>query len=169
MSTLTDSNRLQEIVDLDLFSEDVRFILDDMTELAAKSLNVPSGYVSLILDEAQYFASMYGVEAEWIKQARGTEVQISFCKHVVESDSEFVVENATQSELMKDSPLVIHEGIRCYAGIPMITSKGITIGSFCVSGTAEKTFTDKEMDVLRTLAKEVVFRIETRAGRKLDY
>lgn len=164
---LRDPARLQEIVDLDLFSEDVQTILGDMTDRAAARFDLPISLVSVVLDEAQFFAAKHGIDEGWIADAGGTPVEWAFCKYTVEDRAAFVVEDAAQHERTRENPLVTQEGIRCYAGIPMTTSKGHVLGSFCVIGPEERSFSDEDLADLRALAAEVVQRIERRAGREV--
>lgn len=158
---LKDLDRLQEIAELGLDSPDVDEILDDIAREAAERLDLPTGVVSILLDEAQYFKAMFGVDG-WIGAARGTPVEWSFCRNVVIQQAEFVVENALEHEIMKDSPLVTNEGIRCYAGIPLVTSRGNVIGSFCVQGREERHFSEDDLQVLRGYAVKAMERIESR-------
>lgn len=158
---LKDLERLQEIAELGLDSPEVDEILDDIARQAAERLDLPTGVVSIVLDEAQYFKAMFGVDG-WIGAARGTPVEWSFCRNVVIRKAEFVVEDALEDEIMKDSPLVQNEGIRCYAGIPLVTSQGNVIGSFCVSGKEIRHFSEDDLHVLRGFADLAMERIESR-------
>ena len=158
---LKDLERLREIADLGLDSPEVDAILDGIAREAAEELDLPTGVVSIVLDEAQYFKAMFGVDG-WIGAARGTPVEWSFCRNVVIQEREFVVENALENEIMKDSPLVQNEGIRCYAGIPLVTSLGHVIGSFCVQGREERSFTEEDLQLLRGFADRAMERIESR-------
>ena len=60
------------------------------------------------------------------------------------------------------NPMVTEEGVRCYAGIPLVTSRGHTLGTLCVIGTEARTFPEDEMEALRALARRAVERIEER-------
>lgn len=156
-----DLARLQEIADLDLFSPDVSELLTDLAREASTQLDLPLGMVNLVLDEAQYIAAHHGVGG-WIAEAQGTPVEWAFCRFAVRDHAEFVVEDAETNQRVKDNPLVTQDGLRCYAGIPLITSRGYAIGSFCVAGTESRTFEEAEMQTLRGLAAEAIRRIEAR-------
>lgn len=158
---LKDLERLREIAELDLDSPEVDEILDGIARKAAEELDLPTGVVSIVLDEAQFFKASHGVDG-WIGAARGTPVEWSFCRNVVINQAEFVVEDATEHPVMKDSPLVSNEGIRCYAGIPLVTSRGNVIGSFCVNGREERHFSEQDLEALRGYAAEAMAHIESR-------
>ncbi len=158
---LKDAERLKEISDLGLDSPEVDEMLDGIAREAAEHLDLPIGVVSIVLDEAQSFNAMFGVEG-WMGVARGSPVEWSFCRNVVIQEAEFIVEDALLDETMKDSPLVQVEGIRCYAGIPLVTSRGNVIGSFCVQGREERHFSEEDLEALRGYAARAMARIEGR-------
>jgi GAF domain-containing protein len=158
---LADAGRLQEIVDLDLLSPDVDEILRQTAETAAARLRLPMSMVTVVLDEAQFFAAHHGLTG-WMAETRGTPVEWSFCANAVISREPFVVEDATTHPAVKDNPLVANDGIRCYAGIPLVSSRGHALGTLCVIGTEARTFSDDDLDALRGLAKKAVERIESR-------
>ena len=153
--------RLQEIADLGLTRPEVDAELRDIAARAAESLGLPIGIVSIVLDRAQYFAAGHGLQG-WLAEVRGTPVEWSFCVNAVRSREPFVVEDALENPLVSDSPLVRQEGLRCYAGIPLITSRGHVLGTLCVAGTEQRSFGPEDLDKLRGLARDAVARIETR-------
>lgn len=163
-AVLEQRERLQEIADLRLAAPDVQALLQATTERAALELGLPIGLVSIVLDEAQYFAARVGVP-DWIEQAEGTAVEWSFCRYAVASREALVVDDAAQDERLKDNPLVTIDGLRCYAGVPLITSRGYALGSFCVAGVEPRAFSEAELARLHELASEVMQQIEARRLR----
>jgi GAF domain-containing protein len=160
---IRDPERLQEIARLDLFSDEVQSILDDQAEKAAEALDLPLGFVSLVLDEAQYMAGKHGDFPEWVEKANGSPVEWSYCQYAVKDEDDVVIEDATTDERTKDSPFAQEEGLHCYAGIPLETSRGYIIGSFCASGTEERSFEEEELEVMRELADQTMEMIERHA------
>jgi GAF domain-containing protein len=156
-----DSARLQEIADLRLNDSDVDGILSEIAAEAAADFGLPVALVSIVLDQAQYFRGSYGLDG-WMAATRGTPVEWSFCQHVVQNREPFVVGDAQAHPLMQDSPLVRIEGVRCYAGVPLVTFRGHVIGSFCVQGPDARTFTEYDLARLHRYAKRVIARIERR-------
>lgn len=154
-------DRLDEILALDALSADVSDLLQAEVELAAALLGLPIAVVSLILDQTQFFAAHAGLEG-WMAEAGGIPVEWSFCQHTVADRAPFLVEDAVSHPRVKDSPLVLEEGIRCYVGVPLITSRGHAVGALCVVGTEPRAFTDGEVERLRGLGAEVIARLEAR-------
>jgi GAF domain-containing protein len=156
-----DPARLAEIAALGLTTDAVDDVLQRTVDEAAARLDLPTAVVSVVMDEAQWFAAHTGL-APWVAEARGTPVEWSFCANAVRSGDAFVVEDATTHPLVKDNPLVQLDGIRCYAGIPLVTSRGFTLGTLCVIGTEPRSFSETEMETLRELARTAMERIEAR-------
>lgn len=161
-SNLHDEARLEEIARLDIASDEVDEILNDIAAEAAEEFDLPIGLVSIVLDQAQVFAGSHGLEG-WIKESNGTPVEWSFCANSVESGNPLIVEDAEKNEMVKDNPLVTNDGIKCYAGVPLITSNGHNLGNFCVIGSEDRSFDEQEIERLKEYAAKAVERIEKRA------
>lgn len=160
-ASLQDRRRLREIAALRLTEPDVSRILEDICREASKSLGLPMGFVSIVLDEAQHFAAQHGIGG-WLGEAGGTPVEWSFCQYSVAAKQGFVVEDATRHTQVQDSPLVTQDGVRCYAGMPLVTTRGFAVGTLCVAGPDTHEFTETDLTTLRRYANEAVRRIETR-------
>jgi GAF domain-containing protein len=153
--------RLQEIRELGLLSSDVDSSLKALCAEAAQEFGLPIGLVSIVLDEAQHFAASHGLGG-WLEQSNGTPIEWSFCRYAVASREPFVVEDARVHGLVHENPLVTQDGVRCYAGIPLISSRGFALGSMCVIGTEERSFSEQDLAQLRGFADRVLAHIESR-------
>jgi len=162
---LRDHERLLEIQELGLLSPEVNAVLRDYAECASERLELPVSLISVVLDEAQHFAAQRGL-TDWLEDVGGTPVEWSFCRLAVAFHDDFVVEDATTHEAVKDNPLVKYDGIRCYAGVPLITQRGHCVGTLCVIGTEPRRFSSEDIEVLRSLASEAMHRIEARAAAR---
>jgi GAF domain-containing protein len=159
---LFDPDRLAEIVELDLLDAGVDPILQDVATRAADGLGLPVSLVSVVLDQALHVAASHGIDGLWLGETRGHPVEWSFCATSVRTREAFVVENAQTHPYHGTNPLVLQDGVRCYAGVPLISSRGFVLGNLCVVGLEERSFSEDEMVFLRTLASEAVARIEAR-------
>ena len=86
----------------------------------------------------------------------------SFCQHVVATGKPLIVENARTNPLVKLNPAVEEMGIVAYAGIPLITSDGHAVGSFCVIDSRPRTWSFDDIEMLQELAGCVMHEIEGR-------
>lgn len=158
---LHDRDRLREIAALRLTEPDVGHILNDICREASQVLTLPIGLVSVILDEAQHFAGQHGLGG-WLLETGGTPVEWSFCQFTVATKQGFVVEDARTHALVQHNPLVQRDGLRCYAGMPLVTARGHVVGSLCVAGPDTHEFTAADLETLRRFAAEAIRRLETR-------
>ena len=160
-----DQARLEEIAELGLLSTDVDPILKDVAARAAAAMRLPVSLVSVVLDEALQVAASHGIDGMWLDEAGGHPVEWSFCATSVRTRDAFVVESASTHPEHRTNPLVTQDGVRCYAGVPLISSRGFVLGNLCVVGMEERTFSTEELATLRALATEAVQRIESRRSR----
>ncbi|WP_439643376.1 GAF domain-containing protein [Gemmatimonas sp.] len=160
-AALQNRERLREIAALRLTEPDVQHMLQDICGEASAAMGVPIGLVTIVLDEAQHFAAHHGLGG-WLEEAGGTPSEWSFCRYTVATKAAFVVNDAQTNPLVQDSPLVSQDGLRCYAGMPLVSSRGHALGSLCVAGVEAKAFTDAELATLKRYAAEAMRRIETR-------
>ncbi len=157
---ILDPERIEEIARLRLHEDQVDEILNEYVKKAAEEFDLPIGVVSIVLDEVQSFIASHGLE-DWVSEVKGTPVEWAFCANSVKTGKEFIVEDSHDS-IMKESPIVTMEGIRCYAGVPLITDKGKVIGNFCVQGPDTRSFTGEEIERLKEYASMVIKRLEER-------
>jgi GAF domain-containing protein len=159
---LYDEARLAEIAALDLLSDEVDPILQEVAARAAARLGLPVSLVSVVLDEALHVAGSHGIDGLWLGETRGHPVEWSFCATSVRTRDAFVVPNAPEHPEHRTNPLVVQDGVRCYAGVPLISSRGFVLGNLCVVGLEEREFSEEDVAALRALAAEAVARIEAR-------
>lgn len=159
-----DPERLQEIADLGLLSADVDPMLQSVADRAAARLGLPVSLITVVLDDALYVAGYHGIEDLWLGETRGHPVEWSFCAKSVRTRDATLVEDAATDAEHRVNPLVTEDGVRCYAGVPLISSRGFVLGNLCVVGLENRTFTRDELAVLQALGEEAVRRIEERRG-----
>ncbi|HJQ96927.1 MAG TPA: sigma 54-interacting transcriptional regulator [Candidatus Polarisedimenticolaceae bacterium] len=134
---------------------------DRLTQLAARILHVPAAYVSLVDGDRQFFKSSVGLPEPW-SSLRQTPLTHSFCKHTVATGQPFVVSDARENPLVQENLGISELGVIAYAGIPLTTNDGLTLGSFCVVDAEPRQWTDEEIGVLRSLAASAMTEIASR-------
>lgn len=151
---------LQEYHILDTLQEE---IFDDITSLASSICNMPISLISLIDENRQFFKSHHGVE---INQ---TPLEISICKHLIESDSDFFeVVDLREDSRFQNNPLVtLDPKIVSYFGISLKTITGVAFGTLCVIGKDKKKLNDEQKNALKILSKQVVSLLELRKSNFL--
>lgn len=160
---LIDPARLGEIGRLRLHEPDAKVLLDAAARRAAELLGLPTALVSIVLDDAQWFAGNTGL-AGWLAEVGGTPVEWAFCTHVVRDKRELVVPDALADARFADNPLVTRAGIRCYVGVPIETASGHTLGSLCAVGPQVHALAPDQLGALRALAVELAGQLERRVS-----
>lgn len=134
---------------------------DRLARLATIVLRVPAALVSLVDKDRQFFKSCVGLP-EPLASIRQTPLTHSFCRHAVASGKPFLVSDARSNPLFKDSPLVFQMSVVAYAGIPLTTAEGFTLGTFCVVDSKPREWTEEEIDILQSLAASVMTEVAAR-------
>lgn len=130
---------------------------DRITTLAARLFEAPIALVSLVDRDRQWFKSCYGFDE------MQTGRDISFCAHALVEDEVLVVPDAENDPRFIDNPLVTGDRhIRFYAGAPLRTASGATMGTLCVLDTEPREFDAAERATLSDLAAMVVDELELR-------
>jgi diguanylate cyclase (GGDEF)-like protein len=134
---------------------------DRLTRLAVAFLRAPTAAVSLVDDRRQFFKSAVGLGEPWASR-RETPLSHSFCRHVVEGERSFVVDDAREHPLVCDNLAVPELGVRAYLGVPLKTASGHVLGALCVIDGERRRWGDDEVALMSELASLVMTEIELR-------
>lgn len=158
--------RLAEVLALDPFAPELRVELDQAASRVAQRLGTALGAVSIVLGSAQCLAGSYGARDSWIGEADGVPVEWSFCATSVRTGEPYVVRDVRDDVLHRLNPTTVHDGVRAYAGAPLITSTGQVLGNCCVIDTVPRDFTDEDVAVLQSEAAAIVAELERRRDER---
>ncbi|MEO7278208.1 MAG: GAF domain-containing protein [Sphingomicrobium sp.] len=125
---------------------------DQICRVAAELLKVPSAFVSLIGAKRHYTKSSFGDGAPGV-DSFDVDLDISFCKFVVTSGEQFVVDDAREHHLLVNHQAV-ERGVIAYAGVPF-EADGETIGALCVVDSEPRHWSQEDIDRLNALARSV--------------
>lgn len=135
---------------------------DRLVGLASRLFNVPTVLISLLEQDRQFFKARIGFDP------CETSRDVSFCAHAIMRDDIMVVPDAALDPRFSTNPLVIGPPfIRFYAGKPLVTPKGVKLGTLCLIDTEPRAeFSPADRKNLADLAFLVMDRMEM---RRLDY
>jgi GAF domain-containing protein len=155
--------RLADVARLGLDRESDWHYLHDIVARAADLLGAPFAMIDVLLDDAQIFLDMVGEVPEWIREAGGTPLEWAFCAPLVRDRVPRITTDLTTDPLFRDNPLVTIEGVRAYAGAPLISHTGHVLGGLCGLDVVPHAFRPADLERLQQLADEAVELLEARA------
>ncbi|MDI1299039.1 EAL domain-containing protein [Methylotenera sp.] len=160
-NSVNESARLTALARYEVLDTVSEQEFDDITLLASQICEVPIALISLVDGDRQWFKSRVGLDAT------ETPRDISFCGHAIHGNTLFEVSNALDDSRFADNPLVSGApDIRFYAGMPIITSDGLALGTLCVIDSTPHTLSSKQRDTLAVLARQVMRLLESRIASK---
>jgi GAF domain-containing protein len=161
---LAGIERLQALAAYDVDDPHLKQQLDAIAMRTATRLHHPMAMTTLLLDNAMLIAGSSGMEG-WVRGGPGTPAEWSFCAQAVLSGEPYVVPDATADPIQRTNPMVELDGVRSYAGAPLVTSTGQVLGAHCVIDVEPHVFSDDEMTELRLAADDVVTAFEQHPSR----
>lgn len=158
-----EEDRLESIRSLDIIDTMAEESYDSIAKLASEICQTPIALIT-ILDSTR----------NWFKSKIGTEIpesprEVSFCGHAISNPNELMeVPNALADDRFLDNPLVLAEnGIRFYAGVPILDEKGLPLGTLCVIDSKEHHLSESQKASMKALAKQVELLIEYRKKNRI--
>ena len=130
--------------------------LQRIVRFAAALCNAPTATISIIERERQWFLAWLGIDV------RETPRSTSFCAHAMLGDGVFEIPDATTDSRFASNPLVTEaDGIRFYAGAPLVSSEGVALGALCVIDTVVRPggLNDLQREGLEVLSRAVMQRL----------
>ncbi len=153
--------RLRALLEYQILDSTPEISFDDLTRLASFICGTPMAIITLVDKDRQWFKSIIGLDAQ------ETPRDISFCGHVIHDETFMTVEDALQDPRFHDNPLVTSgPNIRFYAGAPLKSPSGHSIGTLCVADSKPRKMTNEQTVALEALARQVVCLFELRRQTK---
>ncbi|WP_299341241.1 sensor domain-containing diguanylate cyclase [uncultured Pseudoxanthomonas sp.] len=158
--------RLAALYSFDILDSAPERGFDDLVRIAAGICGVPMAAVTLIDRDRQWFKAQVGIEHPDPSR------ESSFCAHaILMPDSTMVVPDATRDTRFADNPLVTAEnGIRFYAGTPLLSGDGHALGALCVVDDQPRELEPYQREALEALSRQVTQLLELRrVSRQLSH
>jgi diguanylate cyclase (GGDEF)-like protein len=158
-----EDERLSALKSYDILDTPPDEAFERITRLASGILKTPIALVSLVDKDRQWFKSHYGIAAE------ETSREVAFCGYAILGNEVFVVPDATNDSRFQDNPLVLDDPkIRFYAGAPLRTRSGHSVGTLCIIDTAPRDLDHFQRLLLQDLAAIVIDEMELRRLASTD-
>lgn len=157
-----ETERIKALKKYDILDTPPDGSFDRITRLACNLLKVPIAIVSLVDTDRIWFKSRYGLDVNQIDRDPG------LCASAILSDELYLVEDAIKDPRTLANPLVAGDfGLRFYAALPLKTTDGHNLGTFCILDKNSRKMTAAQKEILQELTDIVMDQMELRlAARK---
>src|SRR5580704_12666538 len=132
----------------------------EITAMAADICGTPLGGISLLGPDAIYFQARVGPGPT--RMARGR-MPCETCIHGVGVYE--ITDARYHQDFRPDGIMVAGRAFRFYAGAPLTTATGVTIGCLFVQDSVPHSLTERQKKALLTLSRQIInrFELNTRA------
>jgi len=128
--------------------------LQGIVEMAAEICQTSVAMITFNDSKTQFIKYKTGIDAERVKK-----IDI-FCAEIIETGKAIIIPDLLQSNFVNNPHVNTSTGVRFYAGVPITTFDGLTVGTLCVLDTQPKTLTDKQIEMLNLLSHQIITIIE---------
>lgn len=130
---------------------------DDITRLAAAVCQVPVATVTFVDEVRQWFKAQHGMGAT------ETPLHSAICAHTMAGEDVLIVPDTALDPRFAEMPNIKGKpGFRFYAGAPLRSAQGDSLGSVAVLDYQPRYFSEAQIELLRTLARQVMTHLELR-------
>lgn len=152
-----EEERLSNLESYDIINRELEVEYDDIAQLAAEICNAELALVNFIDESKQWTKASFGMGRRQFERCD------SVCQYTIMNEEEFIVEDLAIDDRFKDFWYVKDDPkLRFYAGVPLTSSEGFNLGALCVLDTKPRSLSDKQINHLKTLATNIIDRIELR-------
>jgi hypothetical protein len=160
-SVADEEARLAALHRYDLLDTPPEGAFDRITTLAGRALHMPVSTVSIVDRDRIWFKSHYGLDSDEIGRDPG------LCATVVQTGAPVYVPDARADPTTRDNPLIAGDlALRSYAGVPLTSVDGYTLGSLSVADYRPRTLSDDELDILDRLGRMITHELEMRLATR---
>ncbi|MFF8097878.1 GAF domain-containing protein [Streptomyces sp. NPDC016675] len=145
--------------------------LDAFAAQLAGLAESPYAMVNFLVEGGQFFAGLRVPEFPPVTRGDGTSPEFGriqprdhgFCPHVVVRGKALVLEDVRDYPRFAGNPVVDEFGIRSYLGAPLIDSTGTVLGTVAASDVRPRTWGQAGLATIKSMAADLVRRIERSA------
>ena len=166
-SQITSASRLAAVNSTGLLDTPAEEAFDLLTQLAARLVDAPASFVSIVDAGRDFYKSQSGFPAPLaeVRELKGR----TFCHFTLNDEAPLVIDDTHSDDAWHSVPTVESLSVRAYVGVP-IKVDGEIIGSFCVIDVKPRKWNPHELETIRQLAisagREVNLRVALERARK---
>ena len=154
---LNESERLSALRAYRILDTGPEQAYDDLVQIASMICDAPMATITLIDSDRQWFKARIGLESS------ETPRNEAICAHAILEPKLFIVPDTLLDARFAALPGVTGAPhVRYYAGAPLITSTGESLGTICVFDSVPRTLSEAQQTALMALSRLVVRQFELR-------
>ncbi|WP_114749295.1 ATP-binding protein [Pleomorphovibrio marinus] len=154
--------RLKEVLAYGLLDTPAEEDFDRLAKLLSVACETPIALISLIDDKRQWLKAKIGIDLQEVP------LTDTLCQFTMKGKKYLEIEDATKDLNLRENYFVKGEnGIRFYAGIPLISMAGFAIGTLAVADYHPKKLKDNQRKIMEMIAQEVQQLMEARKKNQL--
>ena len=147
---------------------DIEFpLFEEATQTAARFLKIPICFVGIMAPDALVLKAAVGLSQlglmNPLARTRRLPLQDSLATAVWQTRRSLVLPTIEDQTPFAESYLVQEYGIRCYMGVPLLTSEGTCLGLLAAMDTAPREFSAEAIAMMELLARWSVSEYERSA------
>jgi GAF domain-containing protein len=150
--------RLEALQSFQILDSNPEQEYDDIALVASVLCQTPIALISLVDKDRQWFKANVGLNV------KETPRDISFCAYAILGEDIFTVKDSHLDERFEGNPLLEVPGVRFYAGAPIRTDDGHSLGTICVIDNEARDLTPEQGAGLQALSRLTMRLINTRTG-----
>ena len=155
-----EESRLADLQSLGILDTPTEERFDRLTRLARRTFNVPFATVSLIDGDREWFKSSQGMDVREMPRAG------SFSAEAIWHDDITVVQDASLDP--RFAQIARDTGIKFYAGYPIRSHRGYTIGSLTIADTTPRKFSNDDKLCLKDLGELIEEEVTVQSIANID-
>ena len=159
-----EDQRIEEVkrlglLDLNLSSES-RY--SSITQVATYLTGCPQSTINILGSNVQQCKASFGFEPEQIDMMEEMPREVSICQFgLAKPGQPLIIENILEDHRTKNwQNMPFDPGFRFYASLPLMSSRGFSIGTLCVFDPKSKNLDHQQIDGLRLLSDQIVHMLE---------
>ena len=133
-----------------------------MTQVATYLTDCPQSQINILGSDVQQCKASFGFAPEQIEMMEEMPREISICQFgLAKPGQPLIIENILEDDrTMNWKNMPIDPGFRFYASLPLMSSRGFSIGTLCVFDSSPKNLDHQQIDGLRLLSDQIVHMLE---------
>ena len=156
LSREDDKSRSDMIDELELLDPKNLPIYQQYIEETAQAFDVDFAQISWVKNEIVHTpASPLSSDQEHLMDSQLAR-EDSICTHLIYQDADLVIEDIRRDPRFSQNPELKQNHLRFYAGVPLRTSKGLSLGSLCILDKQPRTLEQDDLDLLHQLADNLI-------------